>query len=163
MMKSKKNIFTDYKELAGVLKKESLKGKKIVFTNGCFDILHKGHVAYLNLAKQLGDILVIGLNSDKSVKMIKGQGRPFNNEKDRALILGNLKPVDYICLFQESKPSKLIRTLKPDVLVKGGDYEKEDIAGAKDVEKRGGEVVVLPYFKGYSTTRLIKKLKNLKR
>ena len=98
-MKSKKNIFIDYKELAETLKEESLKGKKIVFTNGCFDILHKGHVAYLNLAKQLGDILVVGLNSDKSVKRIKGPERPFNKEKDRAHVLINIKPVDYICLF----------------------------------------------------------------
>ena len=158
-MKSKKIIFNDCRELALLLKKESRQGKKVVFTNGCFDILHRGHVAYLNLAKQLGDVLVVGLNSDESVKKIKGSHRPFNKEGDRALILVNLKPVDYVCLFNESTPEKIIRRLKPDVLVKGGDYGKEEVAGAKDVERRGGEVVILPYFKGYSTTRLIEKLK----
>ena len=160
-MKSRKNIFTDYQLLALALKKESAKGKTIVFTNGCFDLLHKGHISYLNKAKELGDLLVLGCNSDASVKRIKGRNRPLVKEKDRAFHLANLKAVDYVCLFSESTPGRLIRILSPDVLVKGGDYKKSEIAGAKDVERRGGLVAVIPFIKGYSTTNLIKKIARL--
>ncbi len=157
-MKKKYPIYYERQKLAKKLKQESLLGKKIVFTNGCFDILHRGHVAYLEKASKLGDLLVVGLNSDKSVKKIKGPERPLNKEKDRAFVLVNLKSVDYVCLFDESTPVGLIRKLRPDLLVKGGDYRKEEIAGAKDVESWGGDIVVLPFLKGYSTTGLIKKL-----
>ena len=157
-MKKKYPIYYERQKLAKKLKQESLLGKKIVFTNGCFDILHRGHVAYLEKARNLGDLLVVGLNSDKSVKKIKGSERPLNKEKDRAFVLVNLKSVDYVCLFDESTPAGLIRKLRPDLLVKGGDYRKEEIAGAKDVESRGGDIVILPFLKGYSTTGLIRKL-----
>ena len=157
-MKKKYPIYYERQKLAKKLKQESLLGKKIVFTNGCFDILHRGHVAYLEKASKLGDLLVVGLNSDKSVKKIKGPERPLNKEKDRAFVLVNLKSVDYVCLFDESTPVGLIRKLRPDLLVKGGDYRKEEIAGAKDVESWGGDIVILPFLKGYSTTGLIKKL-----
>ena len=157
-MKKKYPIYYERQKLAKKLKQESLLGKNIVFTNGCFDILHRGHVAYLEKARKLGDLLVVGLNSDKSVKKIKGPKRPLNKEKDRAFVLVNLKSVDYVCLFDESTPAGLIRKLRPDLLVKGGDYRKEEIAGAKDVESWGGDIVILPFLKGYSTTGLIKKL-----
>ena len=134
------------------------KGKKIVFTNGCFDILHIGHTRYLAKAKALGDILVIGLNSDSSVKAIKESGRPINNEKDRAEILSALIPVDYVTIFSEPTPKELIRKLKPDILVKGGDWHPSDIVGGDFVKARGGKVVALPFIKGHSTSALIKKI-----
>lgn len=134
-------------------------GKKIVFTNGCFDILHAGHVSYLKRAKALGDVLVIGLNSDRSVRAIKGKERPLNKEGDRADVLGSLYFVDYVTIFGEPTPEKLIKKVKPDVLVKGGDWKINDIVGADFVASRGGRVVSLPFVKGYSTTALIKKIK----
>lgn len=129
------------------------KGRKIVFTNGCFDILHKGHVRYLRQAKKLGDVLVVGLNSDRSVSLIK-PGRPINSEKDRAEVLAALCMVDYVTIFDEKTPYELIRSLRPDVLVKGGDWKKEEIVGS-DV---AGETYSLPYVKGISTTGMIKKI-----
>lgn len=131
-------------------------GKKIVFTNGCFDILHIGHIRYLRDAKALGDVLAIGLNSDKSVSKIK-PGRPINPEGHRAEILSSLEIVDYVTLFDEETPYELIKLLKPDVLVKGGDWKKEDIVGS-DIAK---ETRSLPYVKGISTTKLIEKIKKL--
>jgi len=131
-------------------------GKKVVFTNGCFDILHIGHIRYLRDAKVLGDVLAIGLNSDKSVSKIK-PGRPINPEGHRAEILSSLEIVDYVTLFDEETPYELIKLLKPDVLVKGGDWKKEDIVGS-DIAK---ETRSLPYVKGISTTKLIEKIKKL--
>ncbi|PIV40600.1 MAG: D-glycero-beta-D-manno-heptose 1-phosphate adenylyltransferase [Nitrospirae bacterium CG02_land_8_20_14_3_00_44_33] len=131
-------------------------GKKVVFTNGCFDILHIGHIRYLRDAKALGDVLAIGLNSDKSVSKIK-PGRPINPEGHRAEILSSLEIVDYVTLFDEETPYELIKLLKPDVLVKGGDWKKEDIVGS-DIAK---ETRSLPYVKGISTTKLIEKIKKL--
>ena len=130
--------------------------KKVVFTNGCFDILHIGHIRYLRDAKALGDVLAIGLNSDKSVSKIK-PGRPINPEGHRAEILSSLEIVDYVTLFDEETPYELIKLLKPDVLVKGGDWKKEDIVGS-DIAK---ETRSLPYVKGISTTKLIEKIKKL--
>lgn len=160
-MNRRNNIFRDPSELARILSQEKKRGLRIVFTNGCFDILHKGHVFYLKKARALGDRLVVGLNTDLSVKKIKGHARPINREGDRAGVLAGLKSVDYVCLFDEETPAKIIRILKPHVLVKGGDYKKEAIAGSKDVKKWGGKIVVLPYLKGYSTTILVDRIARL--
>jgi D-beta-D-heptose 7-phosphate kinase/D-beta-D-heptose 1-phosphate adenosyltransferase len=134
-----------------------LKGrrKRIVFTNGCFDLLHVGHLRYLEKAKTLGDILVVGVNSDQSVRNLKGPKRPILPEKERAEILSGLECVDYITLFDEPTPLKLISLLQPHVLVKGGDWTKEDVVGKERVEELGGDVVILPFVKGSSTTNLI--------
>jgi len=134
--------------------------KKIVFTNGCFDLLHPGHIQYLNDAKALGDILIIGLNSDASVKRLKGESRPLNNEKDRKFILENLKSVDKVELFNEDTPLNLIKKIKPDVLVKGGDYKPDEIVGSAFVKENGGEVKCLSFLEGYSTTNLISAIKS---
>lgn len=136
------------------------KGKKIVFTNGCFDILHKGHVSYLNEAKKLGDLLVIGLNSDASVKRLKGPERPINNETDRQFVMKNLKSVDFVEIFEEDTPLNLILTVKPQVLVKGGDWKIDQIVGGKEVIANGGEVFSLNFVDGYSTTSIITKIQN---
>jgi D-beta-D-heptose 7-phosphate kinase/D-beta-D-heptose 1-phosphate adenosyltransferase len=132
-------------------------GRKIVFTNGCFDLLHVGHVRYLSKAKKLGDILVIGLNSDRSVSRIK-PGRPLTPEQQRAEILSALSAVDYVTIFSEETPLKLIRKIKPDILVKGADWAKEDIVG-KDIVK---EVRTIPFVKGISTSGIIRKIKDIK-
>ncbi len=135
------------------------KGKKVVFTNGCFDILHRGHISYLNEAKSLGDLLVIGINTDKSVKRLKGEDRPVNNEDDRAFMLNNLKAVDYVFFFEENdNPYTLIQEIQPDILVKGGDWKVEDIVGHDIVTAKGGEVKSLRFENGYSTTGLINKV-----
>jgi len=141
------------------LKSLRLKKKKIVFTNGCFDILHLGHVRLLEKAKRCGDVLVVGLNSDRSIRQIKGNSRPILSEKDRAGILAALESVDFVTLFSEPTPAKLIARLKPDVLVKGGDYRVGKIVGSEHVRKNGGKVVTFPLVKGRSTTNIIKKLK----
>ncbi len=146
----------DWKELKTKIDEAKAAGKKIVFTNGCFDILHIGHIRYLRDAKALGDVLVIGLNSDKSVSRIK-PGRPVNTQNHRAEVLASLEMVDYVTLFDEETPYELIKLLKPDVLVKGGDWKKEDIVGS-DIAK---ETHSLPYVKGISTTKLIEKIKKL--
>ena len=145
-----------WNELKKAVDEAKAAGKKVVFTNGCFDIIHLGHVRYLRDAKALGDILVIGLNSDKSVSNIK-PGRPVNPEGHRAEILSSLEMVDYVTLFDEETPYELIKFIKPDVLVKGGDWKKEDIVGS-DIAK---ETRSLPYVRGISTTKLIEKIKKL--
>lgn len=132
--------------------------KKIVFTNGCFDILHLGHLDYLSKAKDKGDTLIIGLNSDLSIKQIKGTKRPILNEHDRACHLAALQFVDAIILFDEDTPYNLISTLLPDVLVKGGDYDIKSIVGADIVENNGGTVQIIPFLPGYSTTNIINKI-----
>lgn len=137
-----------------------LLNKTIVFTNGCFDILHAGHIASLTEASQHGDVLIIGLNSDASTKELKGPDRPINNEDARALVLASLTMVDAVVIFSEPTPLELILTIKPDVLVKGGDYKVEDIAGAKEVINRGGKVIINPVVEGFSTTSIIKKIQN---
>ena len=135
-------------------------GKKIAFTNGCFDILHEGHIFSLNEAAKEADILVIGVNSDASVKRLKGPDRPVNNEKSRAILLSNLVAVDAVILFEEDTPLELITALMPDVLVKGGDYTIEQIAGAKEVIANGGRVVINPIVEGFSTTGIIQQIKS---
>ena len=134
------------------------KGKKIVFTNGCFDILHYGHVKYLQEAKNRGDILVVAVNSDSSVKKLKGRSRPVVGQKNRMRVLAALESVDFVTLFGEDTPLKLIKLLKPDVLVKGGDWDKKDIVGSGLVESWGGKVISLPYVKNQSTTNIIDKI-----
>ena len=135
-------------------------GKKIVFTNGCFDILHKGHVSYLAEAKKLGDLLVVGLNSDASVKRLKGPERPINNETDRQYVLSQLKSVDFVEIFHEDTPLNLILEVKPKVLVKGGDWKIDQIVGGKEVIASGGEVFSLKFIHGYSTTSIIEKIQD---
>jgi len=138
-----------------------LLGKRIVFTNGCFDILHKGHLHSLSEAASFGDVLVVGANADASVQKLKGPHRPINNQNDRALVLASLVVTDVIVIFEEDTPQALIEALQPDVLVKGGDYTVEQIAGAADVLRRGGEVKIVPLVAGYSTTGLIQKIHSL--
>ena len=128
---------------------------KIVFTNGCFDILHRGHIEYLSQARDKGAVLIIGLNSDASVKRIKGEGRPVQDEMTRALVLASLRIVDAVVLFDEDTPYELIKFVQPDVLVKGGDYTEETIVGADIVKANGGEVVVIPLVEGYSTSKIL--------
>ena len=135
-----------------------LNNKKIVFTNGCFDILHKGHISLLKEAKSFGDILVVGLNSDKSVKINKGDKRPFNDETARIEVLSAISYVDYILLFEQETPIELIKELKPDVLVKGADYELNEVVGCDEVKKYGGEVKLAKIISGYSSTELINKM-----
>ena len=146
------------KELLRIITGLKTKGKRIVFTNGCFDLLHIGHVRYLEKAKALGDVLVVGVNSDSSVRKLKGRRRPIQPEQDRAEILSALGCVDYVALFNEIDPLKLITSLKPDVLVKGGDWTKEQTVGKEVVERSGGEVVILPFVKGASTSTLIETI-----
>lgn len=135
-------------------------GEKVVFTNGCFDILHPGHIAYLNDAKALGDRLVIGLNDDASITRLKGSVRPINPLRDRAAMLLGLQAVDAVVSFAEDTPQALIAQLLPDVLVKGGDYEVDTIVGAKEVMDNGGEVAVVRFLPGYSSSALIERIKN---
>lgn len=137
---------------------ETNKKAKIVFTNGCFDILHRGHVAYLNEAKSLGDVLVVGLNSDQSVKRLKGESRPVNAQEDRKFVLENLKSVDFVEIFEEDTPYNLINRVQPQVLVKGGDWKPDQIVGSDIVLAAGGEVKSLRFEDGYSTTGIIEKV-----
>ena len=145
------------KNLAKTLSALRSKGKKIVFTNGCFDIIHAGHVDYLSKARRLGDVLVVGLNSDSSVKKIKGKDRPINRESDRAKVLSSLYFVDYITSFNETTPENLIKKVRPDILVKGGDWKIEDIVGSSFVRSYGGKIKRIPFVKGYSTTSIIER------
>jgi rfaE bifunctional protein nucleotidyltransferase chain/domain len=137
-----------------------IQSKKVVFTNGCFDILHKGHADYLAQAKNLGDILIVGLNADSSVKNLKGEGRPINPEDARAFLLASLHVVDAVILFSEPTPLELITLVQPDVLVKGSDYKPEEIVGYDVVIKKGGTVAAIDFVPGYSTTDIIKKLQS---
>lgn len=133
---------------------------RVVFTNGCFDILHEGHVRYLAEAKSLGDKLIVGLNSDASVTKLKGPSRPINTSKSRAIVLAGLESVDAVIVFEEETPFKLISLLHPDILVKGGDWKTEDIVGSDIVIEHGGKVFSLSFHEGYSTTLIEEKIKN---
>ncbi|MFZ1980629.1 MAG: D-glycero-beta-D-manno-heptose 1-phosphate adenylyltransferase [Smithella sp.] len=137
------------------------KGKKIAFTNGCFDILHVGHVRYLREAKKTADVLVLALNSDSSVRSIKGEKRPILNENERAEILAALEFVDFITIFEELTPLELICCLKPDILIKGGDWPEEKVVGREEVKKWGGRVAIIPEIEGKSTTNIVEKIKKL--
>lgn len=131
--------------------------QKIVFTNGCFDLLHLGHVSYLEAAARLGDVLVVGVNSDDSVRRLKGPTRPLQSQEARTRILAALEFVEAVVIFEEDTPLRLIEKIAPDVLVKGGDYTPDKVVGAEFVRSRGGEVVILPFVEGYSTTGLIER------
>ena len=138
--------------------REKLKNKKIVFTNGCFDILHVGHVRYLTAAKNFGDVLIVGLNTDESVKKLKGESRPINNQDDRAEVLLGLKAVDYVVFFGENTAENIIAEIKPDVYVKGGDYTLDTLPEAKIVQSYGGRVELVNLVAGKSTTNIIEKI-----
>ena len=137
------------------------KGKKIAFTNGCFDILHVGHVRYLREAKKTADVLVLALNSDSSVRSLKGKERPLMNEKERAEILAALECIDFVTIFQELTPLELINNLKPDILIKGGDWPEEKVVGREEIKKWGGRVAIIPEVEGKSTTNIVEKIKKL--
>ena len=154
-------MIVDINDIETVSEEIKLQGRRLVFTNGCFDIIHPGHTAYLRQAKELGDILMVGLNSDDSVRRLKGEGRPLNCVEDRAEVLQSLKPVDIVVVFTEDTPFNLISLVRPDVLVKGGDYKADEIVGADIVKPNGGKVVVIPFVKGKSTTALVEKIKKL--
>ncbi len=145
-------------KLKDIIDRLRKKGKKIVFTNGCFDILHVGHTRYLEEARKHGDVLVLGLNSDDSVRSLKGQKRPVIPENERADVVAALESVDFVTIFPELTPLELIEYLKPDVLVKGGDWKEEQVVGRKSVEKWGGRVIIIPEIKGSSTTNVIEKI-----
>jgi D-beta-D-heptose 7-phosphate kinase/D-beta-D-heptose 1-phosphate adenosyltransferase len=135
------------------------RNQKLVFTNGVFDILHRGHVEYLNAARSLGDLLVVGVNTDASVRRLKGPDRPINSDDDRAMVLAGLACVDYVTFFAEDTPQQLIAALLPDVLVKGGDYTPDTIVGRAEVEAAGGQVVVIPLVTGRSTTNTVQRIR----
>ena len=147
-------------ELLLQVKRWQLKSKKIVFTNGVFDIIHEGHIASLCEAASHGHILIIGLNADASVKRLKGDSRPVNGENSRALVLASMLMTDAIVIFEEDTPLDLITAIMPDVLVKGGDYTLEQIVGAKEVMANGGEVIIAPILEGFSTTSIIERMKS---
>jgi D-beta-D-heptose 7-phosphate kinase/D-beta-D-heptose 1-phosphate adenosyltransferase len=136
-------------------------GKRLVFTNGCFDLLHPGHVRYLSEARSLGDALVVALNSDRSVRALKGEGRPILNQEERAEVVAALEAVDYVTIFDEETPRELIAGVLPDVLVKGGDWALDEIVGREEVEAAGGQVLSLPYIEGSSTTDIVERIKKL--
>jgi rfaE bifunctional protein nucleotidyltransferase chain/domain len=138
------------------------KGNKVVFTNGCFDILHAGHVRYLNAARQLGDCLVLGLNSDDSVRRLKGPSRPINHESDRAEVISALKAVDYVIVFDEATAEQLVSELKPDIYVKGGDYSVDTLPEAKVAAAYGGKTILIPLVEGRSSSKIIDKIANQK-
>jgi rfaE bifunctional protein nucleotidyltransferase chain/domain len=150
------------KGLIRIRNKAKRERKKVVFTNGCFDLLHRGHAEYLKKAKSLGDILVVGVNSDPSVRKIKGKGRPITSERERSYLLASLASVDFVIIFQEQTPEKLISSIQPDILVKGGDYKKDEILGRKTVLGSGGKVLTIPFVKGYSTKKLIQRIQRRK-
>jgi len=137
------------------------KGQMLVFTNGCFDLLHPGHIRYLAQARALGDALLVAVNSDRSVQILKGQGRPILNENERVEVIAALRAVDYVTVFDEETPHSLIIQLRPDVLVKGGDWSLDDIVGREEVEAAGGKVLSLPFLEGSSTTEIIERIKRL--
>ena len=146
------------KEAKKKIEELKINGKKVVFTNGCFDILHVGHMRYLEEAKEFGDYLIVGVNSDESVKRLKGPTRPINNQEDRAELLTGLKSVDYTVIFTEDTPVELIGELKPSIHVKGGDYKKDDLPETKVVESYGGTVEIVSLVEGKSTTNVVKKI-----
>lgn len=151
-------IVTD-EQLQHLLAVWRFKDDIIVFTNGCFDLLHPGHISYLEKARSMGDRLIVGLNSDESVKRLKGSSRPVNNQSDRARLLAALHCIDTVVVFEEDTPARLIEQVKPDILVKGGDYTVEQVVGASFVSSYGGRVEILPLEAGYSTTIMLEKLK----
>lgn len=153
-----KNKILTLQDLGTKLREWSKEGKKIVFTNGCFDIIHQGHIDYLAKAKDLGDILIIGLNTDQSVSTIKGKNRPIQDQESRAIILASMQFVDAIVYFSDPTPYELISSIQPDILVKGADYKPEEIVGYDIVKQKGGEIKTLTFLEGYSTTSIENKI-----
>ncbi len=149
------------KDAIALCARARLKGQRIVFTNGCFDILHEGHVRYLADARSRGDLLIVGMNSSDSVRRLKGPERPINHEQSRALVLASLTVVDQVVLFDSDTPEALIHALRPDILVKGGDWSVEQIVGGSFVQDYGGSVLSLPFHEGFSTTGLVEKIRSL--
>jgi D-beta-D-heptose 7-phosphate kinase/D-beta-D-heptose 1-phosphate adenosyltransferase len=147
-------------ELEAIASEARRAGKTVVFTNGCFDLLHRGHVHILREARGKGDILIVGINSDRSVRGIKGPARPILAETDRIELIAAMEMVNYVVLFDESDPRKLIEAIKPNVLAKGGDWGQDGVVGADIVEREGGRVAVIPYLKGFSTTEIIERIRN---
>ena len=153
-----KEKIKERKDLRRIIEDLKKNGKRIVFTNGCFDLIHVGHIRYLEKGKSLGDVLIVGVNSDQSVRILKGPKRPILPEGERAEILSGLGCVDYITLFNEPTPLELISSLQPHILVKGGDWTKETTVGKEVVERSGGEVVIIPFIEGSSTSNLIETI-----
>jgi len=154
---------TSLATLSRIVQRAKARGKTIVFTNGCFDVLHAGHVLLLERAKRSGDLLVVAINSDRSVRGLKGPGRPVTSQRDRAMVLAALESVDYVTVFNDPTPQRVITRLKPQVLVKGSDWGAGAIVGADVVRRSGGRVVRIPLLKGYSTSRLIQRLQRRSR
>jgi glycerol-3-phosphate cytidylyltransferase len=152
------NIFKNSDALTEFVKGVKSQNKKIVSTNGCFDILHRGHIYYLNETAKLGNVFIVGINSDKSVKALKGDNRPLQSEDDRAYILSSLKAVDAVYIFNEPTPCEFLEIVKPDIHTKGGDYEIEKLPETKIVEKHGGKIKILKFIDGYSSSKIIEKL-----
>ena len=146
-------------KIPGLVKELQKQNKKVVFTNGCFDILHSGHVVLLEKARSEGDVLVLGINTDDSVRRLKGARRPINDQMERARVLAGLEAVSYVTFFEEDTPAQIIKEILPDVLVKGGDYALDEIVGRKTVQDNGGRVVTIPLVEGRSTSNIIKKIK----
>ena len=157
-LKKIQNKILPLNELLVSLEKEKLNNKKIVFTNGCFDILHRGHIEYLAQAADLADIMIIGLNTDNSVSRLKGPDRPLQDEISRAVSMAAIQYIDYVVLFDEETPLNLIENIKPDVLVKGSDYNIEDIVGYDVLMKYGGQIRTIDFVEGYSTTKIVDKI-----
>lgn len=153
------NIITNIDKIDKVIDELKKQNKKIAFTNGCFDILHRGHVEYLEKAKKYADILVLGLNTDNSVRRLKGKARPYVNEDDRAYVLSRMEAVDVVCFFDEDTPLELLKKVKPDFLIKGGDYRLDQIVGRELVEGQGGQVLTIPFIQGKSSTSIIDQIK----
>jgi D-beta-D-heptose 7-phosphate kinase/D-beta-D-heptose 1-phosphate adenosyltransferase len=151
-------IIEDWEQLKNKIDELKKTGKKIVFTNGCFDILHWGHVSYLKKAKELGDYLVLALNTDQSVQKLKGPTRPINKQHDRALVINELKSIDFVTFFSEETPFNIINLIKPDIIAKGGDYNPNQVVGKDIVESYGGYVAIIPFVDGKSTTNIINKI-----
>lgn len=151
----------ELEKAASITSSWKAQGEKVVWTNGVFDLLHRGHIEYLYEARILGDRLVVGLNTDKSVSRLKGPARPIHDETSRAMQLAAMQAVDLVVLFEEDTPIKEIEAIKPDYLVKGGDYSPDEIVGGDFVKSLGGKVVVIPFVEGYSTSRIIEKIKKL--
>jgi len=158
-MIARNKIFESTQAFGPTLKALKADQKKIVFTNGCFDILHAGHIDLLEKAKQHGDVLILGLNTDESISALKGNDRPIQDLESRAMVLAGLQAVDYIIPFAEATPIKLIKTVMPDILVKGGDYVVEEIVGYTEVKENSGSVLTIPFLEGYSSSRIINKIK----
>src|SRR5262245_33409705 len=152
------NKLVDRERVAAERERLRRAGKRVVLTNGCFDLLHPGHIRYLAQARALGDALIVAINSDSSVRALKGEGRPILNEQERAEVLSGLESVDFVVVFDEETPRELVAVLLPDVLVKGGDWTVEEIVGRDEVEAAGGQVISLPYVEGQSTSKIIERI-----